>query len=128
MPTKSPQFIADQPSSVVRPPIPPDAVDKIGWALRLALLVLVGLLVLVTTREPLALVWVMLLAVAALPAWLPPYHGPLAPLGRLAEVLVTALGASALEAEYSRGTAAALLPYLTVPIVMPAMAGRLRES
>ena len=70
--------------------------EKIGWALRLALLVLVGLLVLVTTRKAEALIWVGLLAVAALPAWNPPDHGLLAPLGRLAEVLVTALGASSI--------------------------------
>ncbi len=36
------------------------------------MLVLVGVLVLVTTREPEALIWVGLLAVAALPAWIPP--------------------------------------------------------
>jgi signal transduction histidine kinase len=92
------------------------------------LLVLVGLLVLVTTREAEALSWVGLLAVAALPAWIPPYHGLLAPMGRLAEVLVTALGASSIATPDDPGRAAALLPYLTVPIIMPALMGRLRES
>ena len=70
----------------------------------------------------------LLLAVAALPAWTPPYHPLLAPLGRLAEVCVTALGASTLAAANTPGTASALLPYLTVPVVVPALEGKLRES
>jgi signal transduction histidine kinase len=92
------------------------------------LLILVGLLVLVTTQQPSALIWVVLLAVAGLPAWIAPYDPRLAPLGRLAEVLVTALGASAIAATDEAGTASALLPYLTVPVVMPALEGRFRES
>jgi signal transduction histidine kinase len=90
--------------------------------------VLVALLVIATTHTPSSLIWVLLLAVAALPAWTPPYHPLLAPLGRLAEVCVTALGASTLAAAHSPGTASALLPYLTVPVVVPALEGRLRES
>jgi len=89
--------------------------------------VLIGLLVLVTTRDASTLVWVCLLAVAALPAWVPPYHTLVASLGRLAEVVVTALGASSLAAA-DLGTASALLPYLAVPVVMPALEGRLGES
>jgi signal transduction histidine kinase len=108
--------------------IPPDAVERVGWALRLALLVLVALLVIATTHDLRSLIWVLLLAVAALPAWTPPYHTMLAPLGRLAEVCVTALGASTLAAVHGGSTASALLPYLTVPVVMPALEGRLRES
>jgi signal transduction histidine kinase len=103
-------------------------VERVGWALRLALLVLVALLVVATTRGASALIWVLLLAVAALPAWTPPYHPLLAPLGRLAEVCVTALGASTLAAAHTGSTASALLPYLTVPVIVPALEGRLRES
>jgi two-component sensor histidine kinase len=88
----------------------------------------VSLLVIATTHDPKALIWVLLLAVAALPAWTPPYHSMLAPMGRLAEVVVTALGASTLAAAHTGSTASALLPYLTVPIVVPALEGRLRES
>ena len=49
-------------------------------------------------------------------------------LGRVAEVFVTALGASSLAASWSGSTASALLPYLAVPIVVPALSGGLRES
>ncbi len=89
---------------------------------------LVGLLVLVTTQHVSSLIWVCLLAVAALPAWTPPYHPLLAPLGRLAEVIVTALGASSIAASGAGSRASALLPYLAVPVVMPALEGRLLES
>jgi signal transduction histidine kinase len=92
------------------------------------LLVLVGLLVLVTTQRVSSLIWVCLLAVAALPAWTPPYHPLLASLGRLAEVIVTALGASSIAAPEAGSRASALLPYIAVPVVMPALEGRLRES
>jgi len=110
----------------VAPGLASDAVERVGWVLRLAMLVLVGLLVLLTTRSADALGWVLLLAVAALPAWT--YHRLLAPLGRLAEVLVTALGASSIAVAGTGSTASALLPYLAVPIVVPALLGRRRES
>jgi signal transduction histidine kinase len=109
-------------------PIAPDAQERVRWVLRLVMLVLVGLLVLVTTQDTTSTVWVCLLAVAALPAWTQPYNATLALLGRLAEVFVTTLGASSLAANYSGSTASALLPYLAVPVVVPAMSGRLRES
>jgi Signal transduction histidine kinase len=115
-------------------PIAPNAVEAVRWALRLVMLGLVGVLVPVTTRDPRSMVWVCLLAVAALPAVLP--GGPSTPrgqawlttLGRVAEVLVTTLGASSLAATYSGPTASALLPYLAVPVAVPALSGRLRES
>jgi signal transduction histidine kinase len=96
--------------------------------LRLALLLLVSMLVLATTKDARSLVWVGLLAVAALPAFAPARYPQLPPLGRLAEVVVTALGASTLAAGYPGAPASALLPYLTVPVILPALAGRLRES
>jgi signal transduction histidine kinase len=97
--------------------------------LRLSLLVLVAMLVLATTHRPSALIWVGLLAIAALPAWTAPRHGIFEPLGRLAEVVVTAIGASVLAAAAHDGsTASALLPYLTVPVILPALEGKLRES
>jgi signal transduction histidine kinase len=110
-----------------RAPIAPDAVERIRWVLRLVMLVLVGMLVVVTTPDTSATVWVCLLAVAALPAWTQPYHAPLALLGRVAEVVVTAMGASTLAATNTGATASALLPYLAVPVVVPALSGRTRE-
>jgi signal transduction histidine kinase len=118
-------------------PIAPDAVEAVRWALRLAMLVLVGALVLVTTRDVRSIVWVVLLAAAALytytterwlPAWSQPYRAWLARLGRVVEVLVTALGASSLAAAHTGSTASALLPYLAVPVAVPALSGRPRES
>jgi signal transduction histidine kinase len=96
--------------------------------LRLALLLLVSMLVLATTKSATSLIWVGLLAVAALPAFAPASYPLLAPLGRLAEVVVTCLGASTLAAHTAGAPASALLPYLTVPVILPALAGRLRES
>ncbi len=111
-----------------RAPIAAHAVELTRWILRLSMLVLVGLLVLVTTPSAVSMVWVVLLGLAALLAWGTPQQSRLAPVGRGAEVLVTALGASSLAAEYAGTTASALLPYLTVPVVIPALVGRLRES
>ncbi|MBX6749790.1 MAG: GAF domain-containing sensor histidine kinase [Micromonosporaceae bacterium] len=95
---------------------------------------LIGVLIPITTRDPRSMVWACLLAVAALPAVLPAGPGVpralawLATLGRVAEVLVTTLGASSLAATYSGPTASAMLPYLAVPVAVPALSGRLRES
>jgi len=107
----------------------PDAAERVGWVLRLSLLVLVSMLVIATSETPYSLIWVCLLAVAALPAWTPPRHHVLAPLGRLAEVVVTVLGATTIAVTSNDpASASALLPYLTVPIILPALEGRLRES
>jgi signal transduction histidine kinase len=92
-----------------------------------ALLALVTVLVLVTTGGLAPIIWVLLLALASIPVWLPSVSIA-ARLGRLAEVCVVALGASALAQDYEPITASALLPYLTVPVVIPALEGRLRES
>jgi signal transduction histidine kinase len=92
-----------------------------------ALLALVSVLVVVTTGRPPAIIWILLLALASIPVWLPSVSIA-ARLGRLAEVCVVALGATTLGDDYGPLTASALLPYLTVPIVIPALEGRLRES
>jgi hypothetical protein len=111
----------------------PDAAERVSLVLRLSLLVLVSMLVIATTQivetgQTGPLIWVCLLAVAALPAWTPPRHPVLVPLGRLAEVAITAIGASTLATLHGGSAASALLPYLTVPIILPALEGRLRES
>lgn len=104
-------------------------------AVRLALLAIVGVLVLFATREPAQLAWVALLAVAGLPAVLVGRHPWLGPVGRLAEVVIVALGATAVAAAASlAGTvsagfgAAAVLPYLSVPLVVAALQRRPREA
>jgi signal transduction histidine kinase len=125
---------ADAPADVERALLAiPDAAERVGWILRLSLLALVSMLVLIITEAPDQLIWVCLLAVAALPAWTPPRHHILAPLGRLAEVSVTVLGAGTLAglaatSDQLPSYVSALLPYLTVPIIVPSLEGRLRES
>jgi signal transduction histidine kinase len=86
------------------------------------MLVLVGALSLLTTSNWYALGWLLLVAVAAVPAVLAPEHRVLGPLSRLAEVVVTCLAAAAVERLDVSGAdlfpaSAAVLPYLTVPIV-----------
>jgi hypothetical protein len=100
----------------------------VQWVVRLVGLVLVTALILVTTRDTRATVWVLLLAAAALPAWTQPYNGRLAFIGRLAEVFVVTFGASTLAIRNPGLTISALLPYLGIPFVVPALSGRLRES
>jgi signal transduction histidine kinase len=106
----------------------PDFAVRVGWVLRPALLVLVGLLMLATINPAVALTWVGLLALATLPAWTPPRHPVLVPVGRLAEVTITAIGATELAADHGPSTASAILPYLTAPVIIAALEGRLRES
>jgi signal transduction histidine kinase len=105
-----------------------DSAARVSWVLRPALLALVALLTLATTHRIEALTWVGLLALATLPAWTQPRHPVLVPVGRLAEVTITAIGASALAAQDSPSTASAVLPYLTAPVIIAALEGRMRES
>jgi signal transduction histidine kinase len=91
------------------------------------------------TSDPRAVGWVLVLALAALPAWLPtrlPSDSVVARLGRVAEVFITTIGASELAGANvdltkdlpNVAAASVLLPYLTIPIILPALEGRLRES
>ncbi|HEY8533071.1 MAG TPA: GAF domain-containing sensor histidine kinase [Micromonospora sp.] len=98
------------------------------------MLVLVAVLVLLATRDVVALGWVGLLAAAGVPAVVAPRHPVLAPLGRFAEIAVVALGASqvaaaaAIDGSLGPGLgAAAMLPYLAVPVVAAALHRRLWE-
>jgi signal transduction histidine kinase len=104
-------------------------------AVRIALLVIVGMLVLFATRQLAQLGWVALLAIAGLPAVLAGRHRWIGPIGRLAEVVIVTLGATAVAAAASvAGTvsagfgAAAVLPYLAVPLVVAALQRRSREA
>ncbi|HWG97930.1 MAG TPA: ATPase, partial [Pilimelia sp.] len=98
------------------------------------LLAVVAGLVLLATQDATALCWVALLLVAGVPAVSGPWHRLAGPLGRAAEVLVVGLGASSVAAAAERaGTvgsglaAAAVLPYLTVPLTAAALHRRSRE-
>jgi signal transduction histidine kinase len=101
---------------------------RAGWVLRVALLALVAVLIGAATHDPVQMIWVVLLATSALPAWTPPYHPVMVSVGRVAEVTITAFAASTLAVKYLPVTASAVLPYLIVPIVLPALEGRRRES
>lgn len=87
------------------------------------------------TQDPRQLGWVVLLAIAGIPAVLAARHRWLGPLGRLTEVLIVALGASASAAAAdAAGTfpagagAIAVLPYLTLPPLVAALQRRTVEA
>ncbi len=109
---------------------------------RIGVLALVAGLSLAATESAWALIWVALLAAAAVPASISPVRSGLVrarrllmPLGRCAEVIITCLGAdsvvrgaSAHHTFSSPGYAAgSVLPYLVVPPVAAAVARRRRE-
>jgi signal transduction histidine kinase len=103
--------------------------------LRTVLLCLIAGLVWLATRDPSQMRWVALLAVASIPAYSSIPHRIAGPLGRLAEVIVVGLGASAVAlAADSAGLvdngwgAAAVLPYLAVPLTAATFSGRALES
>ncbi|MBB5869443.1 signal transduction histidine kinase [Allocatelliglobosispora scoriae] len=101
---------------------------------RLALLTLVAALTVLVAGVG-QLVWIGALAVAGLPTLFMPRHRVIAPLGRLAEVLLIAVGASYIAgAAVDAGTftsgvgAGALLPYLAVPLTAAAFYGHRFEA
>jgi signal transduction histidine kinase len=86
------------------------------------MLALVAALSLHVAPAGLVVGWLALIAAAALPAVLAPQHRVIGPLARLAEVVTTCLAAAAIahaepHSGSALGTAAAVLPYLTVPVV-----------
>ncbi|MEV4628292.1 GAF domain-containing sensor histidine kinase [Micromonospora sp. NPDC049523] len=99
-------------------------------AARVVMLALVAILTLITTGEVDQLRWIALLAVAGIPAVLAPHHPILAPLGRFAEVVIVGFAASQVAAEASIGGmgAAAILPYLAVPLTVAALQRRSTEG
>lgn len=94
------------------------------------MLALVAILTLITTGDLDQLIWIALLAVAGIPAVLAPHHRVLAPLGRFAEVVIVGFAASQVADEASLGGmgAAAILPYLSVPLTVAALQRRAREG
>ena len=107
----------------------------LATAARVVMLALVAVLVLITTRELAELWWILLLAIAGLPAVIAPRDRFLGPIGRFAEVIIVGLGASqvaaAADSVNTVGSglgASALLPYLSVPLTVAALQRRSRES
>lgn len=107
----------------------------IAVMLRVVLLTLIAALVWLSTHDGSQLRWVALLGLASVPAISPVPHRFAAPLGRLAEVILIGLGASAVAvAADSAGLvgngwgAAAVLPYLAVPLTAATLQGRPLES
>ncbi|MEV4197664.1 sensor histidine kinase [Micromonospora globbae] len=100
----------------------------------MVMLALVAVLTLFATRDPAQLWWIALLAVAGAPALLAPQHPRVAPLSRVAEVVVLGLAASQVAAVSLVGGsvdglgASAVLPYLAVPVTVTALRRRFREG
>lgn len=97
------------------------------------MLALIAVLTLFATRDLSQLWWIALLAVAGLPSLLAPQHRLIAPLSRVAEVVVLGLAASQVAAVASIGTvaglgASAVLPYLAVPVTVTALRRHFREG
>ncbi|MGC5289345.1 GAF domain-containing sensor histidine kinase [Micromonospora sp. DT231] len=117
------------PASTATAPHP----HPLAAAARLVMLALVAVLTLFATRHVTQLWWIALLAVAGLPSLLAPQHRLIAPLSRVAEVVVLGLAASQVAAVASIGTvaglgASAVLPYLAVPVTVTALRRRFREG
>ncbi|SCG47690.1 GAF domain-containing protein [Micromonospora coxensis] len=98
------------------------------------MLALVAVLTLIATRDPAQLWWIVLLAVAGLPALLAPEHRLIGPVSRVAEAVVLGLAASQVAVESALGGAvgglgaSAVLPYLAVPVTVTALRRRFAEG
>ncbi|NLU77439.1 GAF domain-containing sensor histidine kinase [Micromonospora sp. HNM0581] len=103
-------------------------------AARVVVLTLVAVLTLFATRDVTQLWWIVLLALAGLPAMLAPQHRLVGPLSRVAEVMVLGLAASQIAAVATVGGqigglgASAVLPYLAVPVTVTALRRRFGEG
>ncbi|SCL16309.1 Histidine kinase-, DNA gyrase B-, and HSP90-like ATPase [Micromonospora nigra] len=98
------------------------------------MLALVAVLTLLATHDVRQLWWIVLLAIAGLPALLAPQHRLLGPLSRVAEVVLLGLAASqvgavaTVSAQLGGLGASAVLPYLAVPVTVTALRRRFREG
>ncbi|MFV2101424.1 GAF domain-containing sensor histidine kinase [Micromonospora sp. LOL_024] len=103
-------------------------------AARVVVLALVAVLTLFATHDVSQLWWIVLLALAGLPALLAPQHRLVGPLSRVAEVVVLGLAASQVAAVATVGGqigglgASAVLPYLAVPVTVTALRHHFREG
>ncbi len=105
--------------------------DPLLAAVRSVLLIVAASGVLLLTRDPRHLAWIVLLALSAVPALLAGRHPWLGPLGRTAEVVIAALAASVVASDglVSGGVAAiTFLPYLALPPVVAALQQRRVEA
>jgi signal transduction histidine kinase len=116
-------------------PSVPARVQPLAMAARIVMIALVTALTLITTKDAAQLWWIALLLVAALPAFVARDHRIWAPLGRFAEVVVTALAAGSVAVAAQRsGTldsgfgAEVVLPYLAVPLLTAALRRRPAEG
>ncbi|MEU7609940.1 GAF domain-containing sensor histidine kinase [Micromonospora sp. NPDC049204] len=117
------------PASTATAPHP----HPLAAAARLVMLALIAVLTIFATRDLSQLWWIALLAVAGLPSLLAPQHRLIAPLSRVAEVVVLGLAASQVAAVASIGTvaglgASAVLPYLAVPVTVTALRRHFSEG
>ncbi|MBN1174603.1 MAG: GAF domain-containing sensor histidine kinase [Micromonosporaceae bacterium] len=100
---------------------------------RAVILLITATLTLGMARDSRAVHWLALIAIAALPASIGAAHQVIGPLARLAEIVLTALAAATLAATPSAGisagqAAAAILPYLPVPVIAATLHRRKNET
>jgi signal transduction histidine kinase len=135
-------ILPDAPAEVMAVDATVEPARRLILFARIGMLALVAILSVAATDGGWILLWVALLAIAGIPAFVPPSaglvrtHRVLMPLGRVAEVLVTCLAADSVIRNFggvhsafsTPGSAAgAMLPYLVVPPVAAAIARRRTE-
>jgi signal transduction histidine kinase len=108
-----------QPFTAADRPLPWPRLHPAPIAARALLLALVaGLSLWATGGDTWVLGWLGLLVAACIPSLLGAAHPVIGPLSRLAEAALTCLAASAVAANSDGMAASAVLPYLTVPVVV----------
>ena len=126
--TESGSWRAIPPEARVRTPPPWPRIHPLPVASRATLLAMATVLSLWATDDARVLGWLGLLTLAAVPSLLGAAHPVIGPLSRLAEVVLCGLAAAAVAAESEPAMAAAVLPYLTVPVVVAVLYGHRIES
>ncbi|GIJ61532.1 hypothetical protein Vau01_090480 [Virgisporangium aurantiacum] len=126
--TESGSWRAIPPEARVRTPPPWPRIHALPVASRATLLAMATVLSLWATDDARVLGWLGLLTLAAVPSLLGAAHPVIGPLSRLAEVVLCGLAAAAVAAESEPAMAAAVLPYLTVPVVVAVLYGHRIES
>jgi len=126
--TESGSWRAVPPEARERTPPPWPRIHPAPIVSRVTLLGLACGLSLWATGDVRVLGWLGLLTLAAVPSLLGAAHPVIGPLARLAEVVLCGLAAAAVAVESEPAMAGAVLPYVSVPIVVAVLYGHRIEA